>query len=617
MDALGVVGLNVTLKVGGITQEVTVSATPPMLRTADGRLGQTIRNEVYTALPLVMNTGGPRDPTAFMFLMPGVQSVGRWGNVMGGQDFTNETYVEGVPITNAVVQGEGRNLSMGISVEAIDQFQVETSGTAVMYSGQGASNYVVKSGTNLFRGSAFEFFRNKGLDTQGVLRRHQAGRQPARVRLHARRTAAPQPGVLLRRLRRLSRSPADRVAADLDPDGGATQRRLQRAAGRHLRSGDDAPQPERHRLRPRSVPRQHHPGQPHLADLAQPAVLPARSLERQPAEQLSRRPPADRVQQRQRHGQGRPAAVVAAPGRGAVRARQAQPGDAVPRRRQRPDAAAAALHRDTPRRGDSDHRAGEAHLRDGLAVGQPGQPRVRAAVGADLQRHDRRPLPDRGRHHRPARRRGRQRVPRDQLRRPERADQLARHRLPRVHRVPEQLHVPGQPAVDGRPPRRDVRLPGAAHGRQRARAHLRQPGDVRLQQLADGRLHRHWHAQRGDRPPLRQLPARRIERDERHRGLGGGDQRPFPHLRLLGAGRLQGQRAAGPQPRPALRHHAAVHRGLRSLVVHEPGPAEPGRRRLPGRDPVRRLRRQQLPVQDADQDLLRQHRPARSAPPTA
>ncbi len=166
VDALGVVGLNVTLKVGGITQEVTVSASPPMLRTADGRLGQTIRNDVYTALPLVMNTGGPRDPTAFMFLMPGVQSVGRWGNVMGGQDFTNDTYVEGVPITNAVVQGEGRNLSMGISVEAIDQFQVETSGTAVMYNGQGASNYVVKSGTNLFRGSAFEFFRNKGLDSK-------------------------------------------------------------------------------------------------------------------------------------------------------------------------------------------------------------------------------------------------------------------------------------------------------------------------------------------------------------------------------------------------------------------------------------------------------------------
>jgi hypothetical protein len=166
VDALTVVGLNATLSVGGVTQEVIVSAEPPQLKTADARLGQTIRNELYTALPLVMNTGGPRDPTAFMFLMPGVQSIGRWGNVMGGQDFTNDTYLDGIPITNSVVEGEGRSLALGVSVEAIDQFQVETSGTAVMYNGQGASNYVVKSGTNQFRGAGFEFLRNKALDAK-------------------------------------------------------------------------------------------------------------------------------------------------------------------------------------------------------------------------------------------------------------------------------------------------------------------------------------------------------------------------------------------------------------------------------------------------------------------
>ena len=166
VDALSVVGLNVVLQVGAITQEVLVIATSPQLATADARLGQTIRNEVYTALPLVLNTGGPRDPTAFMFLMPGVQSIGRWGNVMGGQDFTTDMYVEGIPITNAVVQGEGRNLSFGISVDAVDQFQVETSGTAVMFNGQGASNYVVKSGTNIFHGAGFEYFRNKALDAK-------------------------------------------------------------------------------------------------------------------------------------------------------------------------------------------------------------------------------------------------------------------------------------------------------------------------------------------------------------------------------------------------------------------------------------------------------------------
>ena len=171
VDGLSVVGLNATLQVGNITQEVVVTAEAPPLATADARLGQTIRNEVYTALPLVMNTGGPRDPTAFMFIMPGVQSIGRWGNVMGGQDFTTDMYVEGIPITNAVVQGEGRNLSFGISVEAIDQFQVETSGTAVTFNGQGASNYVVKSGTNTFRASAFEYFRHKSLDAKAYFAR--------------------------------------------------------------------------------------------------------------------------------------------------------------------------------------------------------------------------------------------------------------------------------------------------------------------------------------------------------------------------------------------------------------------------------------------------------------
>src|SRR5712691_62401 len=69
VDGLSVFGLNVTLQVGGIKQEVVVTAASLPLATADARLGQTIRNEVYTALPLVMNTGGPRDPTQFMFLM--------------------------------------------------------------------------------------------------------------------------------------------------------------------------------------------------------------------------------------------------------------------------------------------------------------------------------------------------------------------------------------------------------------------------------------------------------------------------------------------------------------------------------------------------------------------
>ena len=71
VDALSVVGLNLALKIGAAAEQVTITDTPPQLNTVDASMGQTIRNEQYTALPLAMGNA-PRDPTAFAALMPGV-----------------------------------------------------------------------------------------------------------------------------------------------------------------------------------------------------------------------------------------------------------------------------------------------------------------------------------------------------------------------------------------------------------------------------------------------------------------------------------------------------------------------------------------------------------------
>lgn len=170
VDALSTVGLDIRLTVGTAAQEVTVTAAAPQLNTADASMGQTIRNEVYDALPLAMGNA-PRDPTSFTQYMPGVStssaSGNTSGNVFGAQDHSEDIYVEGLPVTNPVAQGESRTLGLGVSVEAIDQFQMETAGTAVMYNGQGAANFVLKSGTNQFHGSAFEYFRNTALDARG------------------------------------------------------------------------------------------------------------------------------------------------------------------------------------------------------------------------------------------------------------------------------------------------------------------------------------------------------------------------------------------------------------------------------------------------------------------
>ena len=182
-----------------------------------------------------------------MFLMPGVQSVGRWGNVMGGQDFTNDTYVDGIPITNAVVQGEGRNLSFGISVEVDravpggDQRHGRDVSTArarrTTSSSPGRTSSV----------AALRVLPQQGARFEGVLRVGEARRQPARVRFHRWRTHPAQPDVLLLGVRRLPGPPADRAAAGVDPHARPAPRRFQRAAGRHLRSAHDQAEPGRHR----------------------------------------------------------------------------------------------------------------------------------------------------------------------------------------------------------------------------------------------------------------------------------------------------------------------------------------------------------------------------------
>ena len=132
VDALSAVSVNLSLKVGNVTDTVTGADAPPQLNTSDARLGTTIRNELYTNLPLATGTAvagsgigqGPRNPGAFIFLLPGVSEGNRWGTINGAQGFSKDVFIEGVPITDPIQQGEGRTIALGVSVEAVEQFQV-------------------------------------------------------------------------------------------------------------------------------------------------------------------------------------------------------------------------------------------------------------------------------------------------------------------------------------------------------------------------------------------------------------------------------------------------------------------------------------------------------------
>ena len=95
------------------------------------------------------------------------------GNYQIGGGIANQsaTYYDGVP-ANA---GVGNLVNMVPSPDAISEFRVQTNSNSAefgRYAG-GVINVTSKSGTNEFHGSAYEFFRNKVLNANTLLRERE------------------------------------------------------------------------------------------------------------------------------------------------------------------------------------------------------------------------------------------------------------------------------------------------------------------------------------------------------------------------------------------------------------------------------------------------------------
>ncbi|HTD97178.1 MAG TPA: TonB-dependent receptor [Edaphobacter sp.] len=179
VNALEIANVNVSLSLGSESQSITVSSAPPTLETSNATLGATMENDMYSALPIEMGAYGQPDQrraTDFAFLMPGVQGNNTNGNATtntgivngsGSRGAVSAVYVDGLPFVRAGGNGDPRYVWTAISVDAVDQFQVQTSGYSAIYEGQGIQNYTVKQGGNKYHGSVYEFFRNTALDTWG------------------------------------------------------------------------------------------------------------------------------------------------------------------------------------------------------------------------------------------------------------------------------------------------------------------------------------------------------------------------------------------------------------------------------------------------------------------
>src|SRR5262249_43359240 len=155
------VRLNLTLELGGVSEAVTGKGDAPLLRSATSSLGQVVDNREDVDLPL----NGRRVITrasmvAGVALPPGSQLP----RINGGRPRTNEYLFDGI----SVLQPEPGQVAFFPNIDAIQEFKIETNSPPAEFGrfNGGVVNLTTRSGSNAFRGTAFEFFRHEALNAR-------------------------------------------------------------------------------------------------------------------------------------------------------------------------------------------------------------------------------------------------------------------------------------------------------------------------------------------------------------------------------------------------------------------------------------------------------------------
>ena len=162
--ALGELGFNPIMTLGEATETVLVTSAPPLLDTENATVGMVMENSTYSNLPLQMTSQTQRDPTAFAALAPGAQAGVRLPIIGGANNYLGQLYLDGMPAETINQQGDNRPVSLSMSVDAVEQFQVVTSTPPAEYQGAGAANFTMKSGGQKYHGQASDFVRNTAFD---------------------------------------------------------------------------------------------------------------------------------------------------------------------------------------------------------------------------------------------------------------------------------------------------------------------------------------------------------------------------------------------------------------------------------------------------------------------
>jgi hypothetical protein len=184
-----VLRLDIRLELGSVEETIDVTAATPLLEADTSSRGSTIDRQKIVELPL-----NGRDYNQLAELAPGVvpppprlAAVNFNGafNVNGNRVFNNVFLLDGVDNLSYSSSYRGDNVQVvQPSVEALQEFRIQTNASSAEF-GRGAGaivNAAVRSGSNVVRGSVYEFLRNDALDANNFFSNAFGSPKPIRQR---------------------------------------------------------------------------------------------------------------------------------------------------------------------------------------------------------------------------------------------------------------------------------------------------------------------------------------------------------------------------------------------------------------------------------------------------
>src|SRR6266850_5833170 len=160
--------LDVALEVGATTDEVTITADAPLLRTESSDVSHTVAAQRLDDLPILgiggtlSGSAGIRNPYNMVQLIPGVTFTPNSLVRLNGTPANSQSFrVEGQDASNTGTPGVPAQTQP--SVDAIQEVAIQTSNYSAEFGqvGGGLFNVTMKSGTNQIHGTAYDYFVNE------------------------------------------------------------------------------------------------------------------------------------------------------------------------------------------------------------------------------------------------------------------------------------------------------------------------------------------------------------------------------------------------------------------------------------------------------------------------